>query len=164
MHEHGICEGLVDLIEQQAAGRKVTGVRLRIGARHAVVDQAFDQAFAMAADGTAAAGAKLDLVVTPMTVTCRACGRHSESTDPLAVCSGCGGSDVDLSGGEEMVLESIVLDGASFDDASLDAASLGGASLGGASLDAASLGGASLDGASLGGAERGRPDVSRDSG
>jgi hydrogenase nickel incorporation protein HypA/HybF len=111
MHEIGICEGLVDLVEREAEGRRVSGVRVRIGARHAVVGEAFDQAFALVADGTAAQGAELDLVVTPLAVACRGCGRRSESGDVLAVCPHCGSGDVDVSGGDEMVVESVWFEG-----------------------------------------------------
>ncbi|MEV0590690.1 hydrogenase maturation nickel metallochaperone HypA [Nonomuraea cavernae] len=107
MHEHGMCEGLVDLIRRQAGDREITGARVRVGTRHAVVGEAFDQAFAHAAAGTPAENAVLDLVVTPLTVTCRACGGRTESLDVLAVCPVCGGDDVDLTGGDELVLESI---------------------------------------------------------
>jgi hydrogenase nickel incorporation protein HypA/HybF len=108
MHEIGVCAGLVDLIEQRAAGRQVRSVRVRVGARHAVLEDAFDQAFTLVAEGTGAEGAAVDLVVTPMTVACRACGHRCDSLDPLAVCLGCGAADVERSGGEELVLESIL--------------------------------------------------------
>ncbi|MFC4120598.1 hydrogenase maturation nickel metallochaperone HypA [Nonomuraea zeae] len=107
MHEIGMCEGLVELIEQQAMGRRVTSARVRVGARHAVVDDAFGQAFAVAATGTAVQDATVELVVTPMTVGCGACGSRSESVDPLAACPVCGDDGVQLSGGDELVLESV---------------------------------------------------------
>lgn len=107
MHEVGICEGLMDLVTQQSDGRPVSGVRLRIGARHAVVPEAFQQAFALASAGTVADGAALELTVTPVALDCRTCGEHRESTDPLPLCVGCGASDVAVSGGDELVLESL---------------------------------------------------------
>ncbi|GIG87977.1 hydrogenase maturation nickel metallochaperone HypA [Plantactinospora endophytica] len=107
MHEIGMCAGLVDLIGERAAGRPVRDVRIRVGVRHAVLDDAFDQAFAMVAAGSAAEGATVDLVVTPTSVTCRSCGHRADSLDTLAVCPNCGGADVELSGGDELVLESI---------------------------------------------------------
>jgi len=107
MHELGICEGLVDLIERRAAGRRVTGARVRVGARHAVTEKAFGQAFAIASEGTAAAGAAVDVVITPASADCRACGRWSETLDPVAACAYCGATDVEVSGGDELVLESL---------------------------------------------------------
>ncbi|MBB6348632.1 hydrogenase maturation nickel metallochaperone HypA/HybF [Nonomuraea muscovyensis] len=107
MHEIGMCEGLVELIGQRAAGRRITAARVRVGTRHAVVGEAFDQAFALAAAGTLAQDASVELVVTPLTVTCHSCGARSESLDVLAVCQRCGSADVAVSGGDELVLESI---------------------------------------------------------
>ncbi len=102
-----MCEGLVELIERRAAGRRISGARVRVGTRHAVVGEAFDQAFALAAAGTAAQDAVVDLVVTPVTVACHTCGGRSESLDVLAVCAPCGSADVRISGGDELVLESV---------------------------------------------------------
>lgn len=109
MHEIGLCEPIVDAVERQAAGRRVTGVRVRVGARHAVVPESFDMAFAMVADGTVAADATVDLVVTPATAVCISCGRRAESADPLAACAGCGEVGLEMTGGDELVLESIEL-------------------------------------------------------
>ena len=65
MHELGLCEGLLDAVERRAAGRKVLGVRFRVGEDHRVVGEALDQAFAMLAAGTVAEGAEIDLVQVP---------------------------------------------------------------------------------------------------
>lgn len=110
MHEIGLCEGLVDLMERQAEGRRVTAVKVRIGTRHAVLDEAFEQAFALAAKDTIAAGARLDLTISPVTLLCKGCGRVSDSLDVLAECPGCGGDDIELQGGDELVLESITFE------------------------------------------------------
>ncbi|MCF6469650.1 hydrogenase maturation nickel metallochaperone HypA [Nonomuraea sp. MG754425] len=107
MHEIGLCEGLVELIHQQAGGRPVASARVRVGARHAVVQEAFGQAFTLAAAGTAAQDAVIDLVIMPMTVECRSCGDRSESVDTLANCPRCTSGDVDVTGGDELVLESV---------------------------------------------------------
>lgn len=107
MHEIGLCEGLVDLIHSQAAGRPVASARVRVGARHAVVEEAFGQAFTMAAAGTSAQDAVIDLIIVPATIECVACGGRSESMDTLAACPACGSGDVNVSGGDELVLESV---------------------------------------------------------
>lgn len=112
MHEIGLCEPIIDAVQRQAAGRRVAGVRVRVGARHAVVPDAFEQAFAMVADGTVADGAAVDLVVTPPVAACHSCGHRTETTDPLAACAGCGAAGLEMTGGDELVLESIELDGA----------------------------------------------------
>lgn len=107
MHEFGLCEGIVEAVQRRAAGRPVARVRVRIGTLHRVVEAAFQQAFAHAADGTEAEHAAVELVVIPVSATCLSCGVVVEASDIIAVCPGCGGTDLDLTAGEELILESI---------------------------------------------------------
>jgi hydrogenase nickel incorporation protein HypA/HybF len=60
-------------------------------------------------EGTVAAGAAVDLVVVPAAVGCADCGHQAEATDVLATCAACGGTDLEVAGGDELVLESIQL-------------------------------------------------------
>ena len=110
MHELGLCGGILEAVERRAAGRRVTRVRVRVGAQHRVVPSAFDLSFALVAQGTVADGAAVDLVVTPVRVTCRDCGHEAEATDPLAACPACGGLDLETEGGDELILEAIHLE------------------------------------------------------
>jgi hydrogenase nickel incorporation protein HypA/HybF len=56
-------------------------------------------------------GAALDLVIVPVRAVCRSCQTQLESDDPIVVCTKCDGMDLDLTGGEELILESIEYDG-----------------------------------------------------
>jgi len=107
VHELGLCEDILGAVERRAAGRRVTGVRVRVGAAHRVSEAALAQAFELVAAGTVAAGATVDVVPLPMHVTCRSCGSQASSQDALARCSACGGIDLDMRDGDELVLESI---------------------------------------------------------
>jgi hydrogenase nickel incorporation protein HypA/HybF len=107
VHEFGLCEGVLEAVRSRAGGRPVSGIRVRCGVRHAVDPATMAQAFGFVAVGTEAEGAAVEVVTVPVTVNCRACGAVGESTDVLATCPGCGGSDVELSGGDELVLESV---------------------------------------------------------
>jgi hydrogenase nickel incorporation protein HypA/HybF len=107
MHEFGLCEGVLDAVRQRAGGRRVTGVRVRFGVRHAVDEESLAQAFSMMAEGTEAAGAAVVLVTVPATIVCPDCGFSGETTDLLATCPRCASPDARISGGDEMVLESI---------------------------------------------------------
>jgi hydrogenase nickel incorporation protein HypA/HybF len=107
MHEFGMCDGIIEAVQQHAAGRRVARVRVRIGTLHRVVEAAFQQAFQHAAEGTEAESAKLELVVLPVRAFCRSCATEFESEDLVAVCANCGGVDIDVRGGEELVLECI---------------------------------------------------------
>jgi hydrogenase nickel incorporation protein HypA/HybF len=107
MHEYGLCEGVLDAVRRRANGRRVARLRVRFGVRHAVDEESLAQAFGFVAEGTEAAGAAVELVTVPATITCRDCGFGDETTDLLAVCPRCAGDNVEISGGEEMVLESV---------------------------------------------------------
>lgn len=61
MHEVGICEDVLDAVLQRANGRRVTRVKVRIGAEHHVSQDLFDRAFPLVAAGTEAAGAAVDV-------------------------------------------------------------------------------------------------------
>ncbi len=107
MHEYGLCEGVLATVRQRAAGRKVAGIRVRFGVRHAVDSESLAQAFSVVADGTEAAGADVELITVPATLTCRTCGSVAETADVLAACPRCASDDVEITGGDEMTLESI---------------------------------------------------------
>jgi len=107
MHEFGLAEGVLDTVRQRAAGRPVRRVKVRAGIRHGVDEESMAQAFSFVAAGTEADGAALDLVTVPVRVTCRACGEARDTYDVLAVCISCGADTVDLTGGDELVLESL---------------------------------------------------------
>jgi hydrogenase nickel incorporation protein HypA/HybF len=107
MHEFGLCEGVLEAVQKRAAGRQVTGIRVRCGVRHAVDPASMAQAFGVVAAGTEADGADVEVVTVPATVTCHGCGTASEVADPLPVCPRCGSADVDVTGGDELTLESV---------------------------------------------------------
>jgi hydrogenase nickel incorporation protein HypA/HybF len=107
MHEYGLAEGVLATVRQRAEGRKVAGIRVRFGVRHAVDEESMAQAFSFVAEGTEAAGAAVKLITVPAAIACRDCGLSAETTDVLAVCPRCAGEDVEITGGDEMTLESV---------------------------------------------------------
>jgi hydrogenase nickel incorporation protein HypA/HybF len=76
-----------------------------VGVLHRVVADAFQHAFAHAASGTEAEDATVDLVLLPVQAVCRTCQAEVECDDALVVCPQCGGVDLDLTGGDELILE-----------------------------------------------------------
>ena len=107
MHELGLCSSIVDAVERRAGDRPVRQVRVRVGRLHHVHPDAFDQSFAMAAMGTVAEGAAADLVLLPVRATCGVCGNEWEGDDLPVTCPACGETNVELTGGDELMLESI---------------------------------------------------------
>lgn len=107
MHELGLCEDIVAAIEHRAGDRPVRRVRVQVGRLHHVHAEAFEQSFAMAAAGGVAQGAVAELVLLPVRAHCRHCGADAEADELIAICPTCGSFDLELTGGEELVLESI---------------------------------------------------------
>lgn len=107
MHEFGLCEAIIDKARSRADGRAVARVTVRVGTRLRAEDESMTMAFDMLTDGTELAGAALDLIQIPAAATCRVCGASFETSQPWDACAACGAGDLDLAGGEELVLESV---------------------------------------------------------
>ncbi|MCU1494961.1 MAG: hydrogenase expression/synthesis HypA [Acidimicrobiaceae bacterium] len=107
MHELGLCSSIVDAIERRAGERSVARVRVRVGRLHHVHPDAFDQSFAVAAMGTVAEDAAAELVLLPVRARCGACEATWESDTIPLVCPTCASVELELVGGDELVLESI---------------------------------------------------------
>ncbi|MGI8681536.1 MAG: hydrogenase maturation nickel metallochaperone HypA [Mycobacteriales bacterium] len=105
MHELGYCEGVVDAVERRAAGRPVARVGVRVGALHRFQPAAFEQSFQLVAMGGVADGATTELVIVPTSAHCRSCANDFESIDSSPACPSCGSLDLDVTGGDELVLE-----------------------------------------------------------
>ena len=107
VREHGIAGAVLRAVERRAAGRPVRRARVRAGALLRISGPALTQAFVALSDGTVADGARLDVVIEPARSACRSCGRTTTSDRMPSVCPGCGGTGMDLQGGDGLVLESV---------------------------------------------------------
>ncbi|HEY8479651.1 MAG TPA: hydrogenase maturation nickel metallochaperone HypA [Spirillospora sp.] len=121
MHELGLCEGIVEAALRRADGRRVRSMRVRVGG-HPVDPEVIEQGVRVAALGTVAEDAALDLVMEPLSVLCGRCGARTpvNCAMTLAACPECGSVDVDGTGDDDVVLESITVDAP---EAASDAAS-----------------------------------------
>ncbi|MFG1948179.1 hydrogenase/urease maturation nickel metallochaperone HypA [Nonomuraea sp. NPDC048826] len=110
MHETGMCDEIVEAVLRRAGGRRVAAVRVRAAfAGHEADPAVVEQGFRVAAAGTPAQDARMELVTEPPAVSCRDCGARTPATDALALvaCPPCGGVDVEVSGDTGVVVESI---------------------------------------------------------
>jgi hydrogenase nickel incorporation protein HypA/HybF len=107
MHELGLCSSIVDAVERRAGDRPVAKVRVRVGRLHHVHPEAFAQSFTIAAMGTVAEDAVAEVVLLPVRARCGGCGAAWDAEDIPAACPTCGGVEVELMGGDELLLESI---------------------------------------------------------
>src|ERR1700722_6770695 len=107
MHELGLCTSIVDAIEKRAGERSVAHVRVRVGRLNHVHPDAFAQSFPLAGMGTVVGDADAELVMLPVVAHCVGCGTTWEGEEMPVGCPTCGSVDIELVGGDELVLESI---------------------------------------------------------
>jgi hydrogenase nickel incorporation protein HypA/HybF len=110
MHELAMARAIVAIAGEEAEGYRVTRVRVRIGHLRQVVPSALCRAFTIAAAGTPVAGAQLEIEHVPVAGRCRACGEESAMSGLPLRCGACGGLEVDVVAGEELLVESIELE------------------------------------------------------
>ena len=110
MHELAIADAIVTIASAHAGERRVTKVFVRVGHLRQVVPSALEFAFELVARGTVAEGAELEVEHVPATARCTACAAATELTDFLAACARCGSMDLEVLGGDELVVDALELD------------------------------------------------------
>jgi hydrogenase nickel incorporation protein HypA/HybF len=106
MHEMAITQSVIDAVCEHAGGRRVHCVRVRVGALCGVVPDAMQFCFGLAAEGTIADGATLDLDIQPAFARCRACGNEFALPDLILLCP-CGSADVEVLAGRDLKILSM---------------------------------------------------------
>jgi hydrogenase nickel incorporation protein HypA/HybF len=110
MHELSIAEAIVAIAERHADGRRVARVEVKVGHLRQVVPSALEFAFQLTTEGTVLEGAELALIDVPAEGRCRACGAASVLTDFPLHCARCGGFDLELLRGEELLVDALELE------------------------------------------------------
>jgi hydrogenase nickel incorporation protein HypA/HybF len=110
VHELAIADCIVDIASRHARGRRVTKVEVRVGHLRQVVPDALSFAFELVAQGTPVEGAELALEQVPATVHCQACAAEGTLTAFPACCPSCGSLDVEVTGGDELLVDTLELE------------------------------------------------------
>ena len=82
-------------------------ITVTVGALSGVDAEALSFAFPLAAEGTAAQGARLASSLCEAQVHCRSCGAEAGGEFPFAFCQACGSSDVEIAAGRELDIKSV---------------------------------------------------------
>ena len=110
MHELSIAEAVVRIACDHAAGRPVTRVEVRVGHLRQVVPSALAFAFELVATGTVVEDAELVIDHVPAAGRCAACGAESVLDGFPLQCAACGGLQLELLRGEELLVDAIELE------------------------------------------------------
>lgn len=78
-----------------------------VGRQHAIVPENLRFACEVLSRGTPAEGATLAIDTRPVTARCRHCGWTGEIQSVLYACGACGAGDIELTGGNELYLDSL---------------------------------------------------------
>jgi hydrogenase nickel incorporation protein HypA/HybF len=101
-----LMEQLERLADEHAVVR-FESVRVQAGVLRGIVPEALDMAFKAASEGTRAEGAALELEILPAAVRCRRCDLRFEPEPDSYLCERCGRADVELLGGNEILLRNV---------------------------------------------------------
>ena len=110
MHEMSVTQGIIDICEQHAAGRRVLSLDVEIGELSGVVPEAIEFCFEACSQGTLLEGAGLNIIRIPGRGRCQECGAETPLASVFEACAQCGGFRVTLEGGEEMRVREIEVD------------------------------------------------------
>lgn len=113
MHELSLVAALFETLEEKARehrAAKITMVRLRVGKLAGAVPDLLESAFETYKKGTIADEARLEVEEVPVRLRCRSCGGDRLDVEGSFACLACGGRNVELLEGREIVVERIELE------------------------------------------------------
>ena len=110
MHELSIASDILRCAVE-AAGRhgavRIQEIVVEVGAMRRVMSEALHTAFEMISEGTPAEGAAMKVIETAIKGTCRDCGCAFEPTIDNFLCPRCEQANVEITGGNDIVLKSV---------------------------------------------------------
>ena len=114
MHEMGIVQSIIEIIEQQAKlyhAKRVVKVNLEFGALTAVMPSAVEFAFTVLSKDGIAEGAQLDIKIIPLKVHCLDCGRDAILDEYRPFCPACSSAALQIvQGRDEMRIASLEIE------------------------------------------------------
>jgi hydrogenase nickel incorporation protein HypA/HybF len=110
MHEMSITQGIIDICEQHAVGRRVLSLDVEIGELSSVVPDAIEFCFDACSKGTLMEGARLNIIRIPGKGRCEDCRADTPLSEVFGACAHCGGYHVTILSGEEMRVKEIEVD------------------------------------------------------
>ena len=110
MHELSLCEGILQVLEDQATEQdyaRVKTVWLEIGALAAVEVEAMRFSFDLVCRDSLAEGCRLEILPLPGTAWCMRCADSVEIAARYDPCPRCGGHQLQVTGGDEMRIKEL---------------------------------------------------------
>jgi len=108
MHEYGITESLLHIVEEkakEAGATRVATIRVVVGALTGFVPDCIQFYYETMSKGTVAEGAALEFEELPVTLRCRKCAEVFVPESRVWVCPKCDSTEVDIEGGRELYIK-----------------------------------------------------------
>lgn len=112
MHELSIAQSILDIVRQHAGEQRAAAVRavsVRVGPLSGVVPDSLSFCFGALVEGTAFGQAALAVESVPIRCRCRQCDACTDVYELTLCCPACGGTQVELTGGDELLVHQIEL-------------------------------------------------------
>lgn len=113
MHEMSICEGILQVIEEQASSQqfsRVKSVWLEIGPLAGVELDALRFGFDVVTRNSLADGAALEIIEMPGTAWCLECSKSVPIRQRFDACPDCGSFQLQITGGDELRIKELEVD------------------------------------------------------
>jgi len=113
MHELGIAQGILDIIQQyvpQEQASDVQWVRVRVGQMAGVVADSLEFSFQAIVADTPWQAARLAIDKVPAVANCSRCSRKFEIEEVAFLCPACGSTDIRLISGTDLQVVEIEMD------------------------------------------------------
>lgn len=110
MHELAIAKGIIDIVNSEAKEKgfdRVLEINLSIGEYSGVVPECIREFFPIAAAGTPAEGARIQVENIPARFQCLDCGYEGEADRKNACCPSCRSTAIKMIAGREFYVESL---------------------------------------------------------
>lgn len=110
MHEMSICEGILQILEEQArihGYRRVKTMRLEIGPLAGVELDALRFSFEVVAKGTLSEGAGLEIIQPPGEAWCLPCGKAVPIRERFDNCPECGSYQLKVTSGDQLRIKEL---------------------------------------------------------
>ena len=102
-----ITQGIIDICEKHAQGKKVLSVDIEIGVLSGIVPEAIEFCFEACSLDTLLDQARLNIIKIPGSGRCHDCGAETPLLTVLDPCVTCGSLLVKIEAGEEMRVKEI---------------------------------------------------------
>jgi hydrogenase nickel incorporation protein HypA/HybF len=110
MHEESLVRSVLSEVQQLASANVASSVEVvtvDIGLLSGVEPELFRLAFERLAPASLGADCRLQLRCTPMLIRCRDCDAECEMEETQFVCAACSSPNVEVRGGDRVILDSV---------------------------------------------------------